>query len=127
MGDRPCVCVWGGVWVCVCVCGCVDVCVWVCVSLIYFDFRGPRAKHKEVPRRGIPSELHLPAYTMSTATREHSNAGAQPRPQSQPQLTDPYPLSKAGDHTASSRILVGSMTAEPQQELRLDYHPFRTF
>ena len=47
-------------------------------------FVGPHPQHMEVPRRGVKSELQLPAYSYS-----HSNAGSEPhlRPTPQPMAT----------------------------------------
>ena len=37
----------------------------------YFScFLGPHPRHMEVPRLGVESELHLPAYTTATATQD---------------------------------------------------------
>ena len=35
-------------------------------------FLGPHPWHMEVPRLGVESELHLPAYTTATATQDPS-------------------------------------------------------
>ena len=47
------------------------------LSLIYmyffFVFLGPNPRHMEVPRLGVQSELLLPAYTTTTATRDPSH------------------------------------------------------
>ena len=38
----------------------------------FFFFLGPHPRHMEVPRLGAELELHLPAYTTATATRDPS-------------------------------------------------------
>ena len=38
----------------------------------FFAFSGPHQQHMEVPRLGVQSELQLPAYTTTTATRDPS-------------------------------------------------------
>ena len=39
-------------------------------SFLFFSFLGLHLWHMEVPRLGVKSELHLPAYTTATATRD---------------------------------------------------------
>ena len=39
----------------------------LCIYLFIFDFLGLHLRHMEVPRLGVESELHLPAYTTATA------------------------------------------------------------
>ena len=46
------------------------VCVCVCVCLFFFLRLHPR--HLEVPRLGVKSELHLPAYTTVIAMPDPS-------------------------------------------------------
>ena len=63
----------------------------------------------EVPRIEVELELQLPAYTTATAisatyTTAHSNARSF------------NPLSRAGEQTLISWILVGFVTAEPRRE-----------
>ena len=38
----------------------------------FLFFFGPPPRHIEVPRLGVESELHLPAYTTATATPDPS-------------------------------------------------------
>ena len=40
--------------------------------LFFFCFLGLHPQHMEVPRPGVESELHLPAYATATATPDHS-------------------------------------------------------
>ena len=56
--------------------------------------------HVEVPRLGVGSELQLPAYPTA-----HGNAGS---------LT---PWARPGVEPATSRILVGFVSAAPRREL----------
>ena len=44
----------------------------VFLSLLFF-FLGPHPRHTDVPRLGLASELHLPAYTAVTATGHPSH------------------------------------------------------
>ena len=67
-------------------------------------FLGPYPWHMEVPRLGVELELQLPAYTTATATPDLSHVCDQ---------RIPDPLIKP----ASSRILVGFISAAPQCEL----------
>ena len=60
--------------------------------------------HIEVPRLGVPLELHLPAYAGATATRDPSHV-CNPHHSSQ-QHQVPDPLSKARDQT---RILMDTI------------------
>ena len=71
--------------------------------LFIFFFLGVYARHMEVPKLGVESELQLPA----TATLDLSR------------IFDLHPLSEARNrtHSSSSWILVGFVIAEPQQEL----------
>ena len=39
---------------------------------LFFSFLGLHARHMEVPRLGVESELQLPAYTTAIATRDPS-------------------------------------------------------
>ena len=68
-------------------------------------------EHMEIPKLGIESELQLPAYTTATASRiratsvtytAHSNSRS---------------LTQSGIKPASSWILVGFISGEPQWEL----------
>ena len=69
-------------------------------------FVGPQQQHMEVPRLGVESHLQMPAYSnMSvTYTIAHGHAGS---------LTH---WTRPGIETASSWILVGFVTTEPQQD-----------
>ena len=88
------------------------VCRVFCLFVFFcFCFLGPHPGHMEVPRLGVKSELYLLAYTTPIATRDlsasvthttaYSNAGS---------LTH---WARSGIKPASSRILVGFLTAEP--------------
>ena len=58
----------------------------------------------EVPRLGVESELHLPAYATATATPDQSHVCDLHHSSCQLQL--PKPLSEAWDRTHNLRILV---------------------
>ena len=57
----------------------------------------PHLWHMEVPRLGVPSELHLPAYTTATATRDPSHICNLHHGSWQRWILNP--LSEAGDQT----------------------------
>ena len=69
----------------------------------------------EVPRLGVESELQLPAYTTATVTRDPSLI-FDLDPSSQ-QCWILNPLNNPGIEPTSLWILVGFVSAEPQQEL----------
>ena len=54
------------------------------INFFFFHFLGLHLQHVEVPRRGVESELQLPAYTTATATRD-------PSPTEQGQGLNPCP------------------------------------
>ena len=70
----------------------------------------------EVPRLGVELELQLPAYTKATTTQVLSRICDLHHSSWQCWILNP--LSEAGDRT---RILVGFLTTEPQQELQAYY------
>ena len=53
--------------------------------------------HMEAPKRGVESELQVPAYTTATATQDPSHVFN--LHQSSRQCQIPNPLSEAGDQT----------------------------
>ena len=72
--------------------------VWLEVQQIFFFFLfflGPHPRHMEVPRRGVQSELQLPASTTATATRDLSRVCGPHHSSRQHQI--PNPLSEARD------------------------------
>ena len=90
---------------------------WHFFSCLFF-FLGQYLQHVEVPRLEAESELQLPAYTTATAAQDLSHASA----------TYTTARSSAGSLTywvrpgiepASSWILVGFISAEPQWEFPL--------
>ena len=85
-----------------------------CFGLV-FCILEPHGWHMEVPRRGLKLELQLLAYTTATATWDLScicNLHCSPW---QHQILNP--LGRPGIEPAYSWILIGFVTAEPQQEL----------
>ena len=44
----------------------------ISIYLFIFVFLGPHPQHMEIPRLGVESELQLPAYTTTPATRDLS-------------------------------------------------------
>ena len=82
----------------------------------FFLFLGPHLRHVEVPRLGVESELQLPASAKATASQDPSHVCDLQHSSQQLQIPDP------GIKPASSWILVGFVSAAPQQEL-----PFGTF
>ena len=82
---------------------------------LFFCFLGPYLWHAEVPRLGVKSELQLLAYTIATAMQDprctcalhHSYGNARSLIHS----------ARPGIEPASSWMLVGFLTAEPQWEL----------
>ena len=96
------------------------VCLFVYV-FIYLVSLGPHPLHIEVPRLGVESELHLPAYTKATAmpdwavsatyTTVHGNTGS---------LTH---WVRPGIKPAASWLLVRFVSPEPRWEL----HQFDMF
>ena len=74
-------------------------------------FLGPHPWHMEVPRRGVRSELQLPAYTTATATPDSSLVCDLHH--SSQQLPDPLThRARPGIEPSSSWILAGFFTAE---------------
>ena len=70
-------------------------------NFVFFFFSGPHLQHMEIPRLGVESELRLPAYIPA-----HGNARS------------PAHWARPGIEPATSQILVGFVTTEPQQELQ---------
>ena len=82
-------------------------------GLFNFSFSGLHVWHVEVPRLGVESELQLLAYTTVTSDPSHTDnlhCSSQQR-----QILNP--LREAGDQMASSWMLVGFISPEPQWEL----------
>ena len=83
-------------------------------------FLGWHLQHMEIPKLGNESEVQLPAYTTqhqiramsATYTAAHGNARS---------LT---PQTRPGIKSMSLWMLVGFVTAEPQQELQLHFFFF---
>ena len=86
---------WGVLFVCSCFC-----------------FLGPHMQHMEVARLGVESELQLPAYATATAMPDPSHICDLHHSSLQRQILNT--LSRARDEPASSWILVGFVTTEPQ-------------
>ena len=63
--------------------------------LFIFSFLGLHLRHMEVPRLGVKSELQLPAYATSTATRDLSRTSDLQHSSRQHQILKP--LSEARD------------------------------
>ena len=63
----------------------------------FFFFLGPHLWHMEVPRLGVESELHLPAYTTAIATQDPSRVCDLHHSSQQFRISDP--LNKARDQT----------------------------
>ena len=80
-----------------------------------FCFLGQQVQHMEVPRRGVELELQLPAYTTATAMPDSSCIHNLLHRSQQCWILTHW--AKPGIKPASSRILVGFITAEPWQEL----------
>ena len=84
-----------------------------CYSIFFsFVFLGPHPQHMEVPRLGVELELLLLAYTTATAMPDSSCLCDLHHSSQQCRVLNP--LSKVRDQTASSWILVGFLTTEPQ-------------
>ena len=64
-------------------------------DFIFLSFLGPYLQHPEVPRLGVEWELHLPAYTTATATRDPSHVCNLHYSSQQRRILNP--LSGAGD------------------------------
>ena len=89
-----------------------SLCFVVVLVWVFLVFLGPHLRHLEVPRRGVASELQLPASTTATATpgpsrvcdntTAHGNAGSL------------APWARLGIEPMSSWILVGLVTPEPR-------------
>jgi len=94
--------------------GVLCVCVCVCVLLLLF-FLGPNLWHMEVPRWGVKSEPQPLAYATATATQDSSQVCDLYHSSQQHRILNP--LIEARIEPTSSWILVGFVTAEPQQEL----------
>ena len=86
-------------------------------KLLLLVFLGLHLWHMEVPRLGVKSELQLPAYTTATATWDLSHICDLHHRSRQCQILNT--LSEARIKPATSWILVGFVTPEPQQELFL--------
>ena len=72
-----------------------------CFIFLFF-FSGPHPWHMEVPRRGVESDLSLPAYTRATATRDPSRVCD--RHHSSRQRPVLNPLSEARDQTPNLMV-----------------------
>ena len=88
-------------------------------SFFFFFFNSfflwPHLQHVEVPRLGVESELHLLAYTTTTATPDLSHLWDLHHSSGQRQILNP--LSKARIKFTSSWILIEFLTTKPQREL----------
>ena len=92
-----------------------STCVMICIFFFFLCLLGPHVGHVGVPRLGVKLELQPSAYTTATAMWDLSL------------VFDLYhnpwqcwilsPLSEAGIEPASTWIVVGFVTAEPQWEL----------
>ena len=91
-------------------------------SFFFLVFLGPHPWHMEVPRLGVKSELQLVAYATAIAMPDPSHICNLHHSSWQRRLLNPP--SKAGIEPASSWILVGFVTTEPQRELLLIIYIF---
>ena len=98
-------------------------CVFVALLSLWFGyfccggcfFLGPHLWHMDVLGLGVESELQLLAYATATATQDLSHV-CNPRSSSwQHQIL--HPRVRPGIESTSSWILVGFVSAVPQQEL----------
>ena len=85
----------------------------VYLFLFLFWFLGPQPWHMEVPRLGVKLELQLPAYTTATAMQELSRICDLHHSSREHRILDPLRI-----EPASSWILVGFISTEPQWELQ---------
>ena len=86
------------------------------ITSIFFFFLGPHPwHHMEVPRLGVKSELQLPAYPTAAAMQDPSCVCKLHHSSWQRRI--PNPLRRPGIEPASSRKLVGFVSAEPRGEL----------
>ena len=72
-------------------------------------------QHMEIPRLGIELNLQLPTYTTATATQDPSHICDLCHSSQQCWILNPR--TRPGIKPASTQILVGSITTEPQLEL----------
>ena len=86
-------------------------------AFFYFCFLGLHPQHMKVPRLGIKTELQLPAYPTTTATRDQSHICNLHHSSSRSHI--PNLLSKARIEPASSWILFGFISTLPQAELQI--------
>ena len=89
------------------------------VYYFFLSFLGLHLQRMEVPRLGVETEQHLLAYPTATTTPNQSHVcHLQHRSSWQCQI--PNPLSGARDRTCVLMdTMLGSLFAEPQQELLL--------
>ena len=94
-------------------------CVYSRISLLLpsFSFSGPHPRHMAVPRPGVKSEVQLLAYATAIAMQDRSCLCNLHHSSRQSWILNP--LGEAREATTSSWILVGFVSAEPQQELLL--------
>uniref|UniRef100_A0A8D0ZHL9 Uncharacterized protein n=1 Tax=Sus scrofa TaxID=9823 RepID=A0A8D0ZHL9_PIG len=83
----------------------------VLFQIFFFFFLGPHPRHMEVPRLGIESELQLPVYATTTATRNPNCIFSLHCSSWQRRILNP--LSKARDGTCNLMFLVGFLSTAP--------------
>ena len=81
----------------------------------FFCFLGPHSQYVEVPRLGDELELQLPADSMATATWDLSHSATYTTAYGN--ARSPTHWARPGIEPMSSWILVGFVSATPQQEL----------
>ena len=82
---------------------------------LFLPFRATPAAYGCSQARGLQSELQLPAYTTATPTPDPSHVCDLHRSSRQCHILNHW--GRPGIEPASSRILIGFVTAEPQREL----------
>ena len=84
-------------------------------GFILFYFLEPHLQHMEIPRLGAKSELQLQAYATATATQDPSHVCNLHHSSKQHQILTHWARTRI--KPASSCILVGFITTEPQWAL----------
>ena len=84
---------------------------------VFLFFLGPHLQHMEVPRLGVESELHLLAYATATAIHDPRYVCDLHHSSQQHQILYLTCWARPGIKPASSWVLIGFVTTDPQQEL----------
>ena len=89
----------------------------LCALSLSLSFKGSHQRHIEVPRRGVESELQLPAFDTATATWDWSHVCDLHQSSQQRRIGSPTHRARPGIEPVSLWLLVRFTSTEPQREL----------